>query len=163
MLIEKLSYEDYEKLLFNMYTKIKNENFSEIIAVMRKGMIPSQYLSCLLGIPCGVYYPADNLLVRRTKAGKILFVDDVISVGRTVNTVISFMDSQHPNVDWKFFSIFIDTKYVITDSRVIDSFRPDNWLVVPWSAKDDIACYEQLTKTGTRMYSRDSLIHKECM
>lgn len=162
MEMKRVSYEEYEQLLVGMYEQVKNAGFSEVIAVMRKGMMAAYYLSYRLEVPCGVYYPQDTTLLRRTKEGSILFVDDSISLGRTFDGLAFFMDSNFPSINWKFFPVFIDSAYTIKDSRILDSYRPTDWFVAPWSQwKEATEGYKHYTDTGSRKYARDSIALKE--
>ena len=160
--VEEITANDYEAMIFGMLPAIQAAGYSEVVAVMRGGMIAAQYISRLLRLPCGVYYPEDNLLIRRTKAGKVLFIEDNIGVGRTVEQVVEFMAREHPGVDWNFFPVFIDKDYVIRDSHVLDSFRPSNWLLVPGRvykkiSPQDFIKYWQYMKNRVRVYSRDGI------
>ena len=158
----KITPQEYETMIANMYPKVQKGNFSEVIAVMRGGMIASQYISRTFNLPCGVYSPQDHLLVRRTLDGPILFVDDHIGVGKTVRNLALFMDTFHPMVRWNFFPVFIDSKYSIQDRRIIDSFRSDKWLVAPGAIENKSEeFYENALKTRTREYARDELASKE--
>lgn len=160
--IKEITPQEYESLIKLMYPVVEKGNYSEIVSVMRGGMIAAQYISRYFNLPCGVYYPEDNLLIRRS-SGKILFVEDNIGVGRTVCELISFMDKDNPNIEWNFFPVFIDERYQIPDTRVLDSYRASEWLIVPGRVRKvkSAEVYSEYMKKGVREYSRDSNQEKQ--
>ena len=94
----KLTWEDYFKLCDSLVEQVKNEGYTDIIAISRGGLIPAQYLAYKLDIKrvhvfgvssykgqtqdrFEIYQEIDTHF---SDKNKVLIVDDIADTGKTL-------------------------------------------------------------------------------
>jgi len=96
---------------FNVMLKeISQHSPNEIIAVARSGFSYAMWVSQILKLPLGVYWPDTNRLIfgSETPPKKCVFVDDNILQGTTFIKTKDFMSKVFPDVDWRWAVLFSD-------------------------------------------------------
>ncbi|MFQ5614675.1 MAG: phosphoribosyltransferase [Anaerolineae bacterium] len=98
-----LTWQDVEKLIFDVYSRVRGYDYDALLAITRGGIIPGGILAGKLGIyqvliasvdfyedesidlnlPVFMQFPADSLL----RGKRVLVVDDLWDRGREVMTV----------------------------------------------------------------------------
>ena len=97
------------------------------------------YIAKQLRLPVGVYYPSNDaystprLILAKKKAGKLLFVEDLVAQGRTHAELYKFMKG-FPEVDWHFMPVLVDGKY--ENNFPMQGLKTDDWIVFPYEKYD---------------------------
>lgn len=126
-------------LLDEQIPKIEAYGFDEIVAVVRGGLTAAHYIAKQLRLPVGVYYPSNDaystprLILAKKKAGKLLFVEDLVAQGRTHAELYKFMKG-FPEVDWHFMPVLVDGKY--EKNFLMQCLKTDDWIVFPYEKYD---------------------------
>jgi len=134
-----ITYEEMTALLDEQIPKIEAYGFDEIVAVVRGGLTAAHYIAKQLRLPVGVYYPSNDaystprLILAKKKAGKLLFVEDLVAQGRTHAELYKFMKG-FPEVDWHFMPVLVDGKY--EKNFLMQCLKTDDWIVFPYEKYD---------------------------
>lgn len=134
-----ITYEEMTALLDEQIPKIEAYGFDEIVAVVRGGLTAAHYIAKQLRLPVGVYYPSNDaystprLILAKKKAGKLLFVEDLVAQGRTHAELYKFMKG-FPEVDWHFMPVLVDGKY--ENNFPMQGLKTDDWIVFPYEKYD---------------------------
>ncbi len=126
---------------FRIFDEIKNEVL--ILGILRGGKVPAQLLSHKLEIPVDFVEPntgIENLKYIIGKTRFVLFVDDIIDSGATVNHFIKLMGKAYPNMDEPFFQFWSLIKRKSAKiSGIIAGVEVDHdeWFVFDWEDKDE--------------------------
>lgn len=134
-----ITYEEMAALLDEQIPKIEAYGFDEIVAVVRGGLTAAHYIAKQLRLPVGVYYPSNDaysaprLILAKKKAGKLLFVEDLVAQGRTHAELYNFMKG-FPEVDWHFMPVLVDGKY--ENNFPMQGLKTDDWIVFPYEKYD---------------------------
>ena len=83
-----LSYPEFTALIDAKIEELKEQEFDEVIAVVRGGLTAAHYIAKKLQLPVGVFYPASEtrrgkLILENSKHKNLLFVEDLVALGRT--------------------------------------------------------------------------------
>lgn len=106
-----------ERYFQNMLAQIHTYNPEEIIAVNRSGFSYAMWVSQILKLPLGVYFPKKQQLVFSGAPKRVVFVDDNILSGMTYKETKQFMPAVHPGVEWKWAVLFSDWNATPEDVR----------------------------------------------
>lgn len=134
-----ITYEEMTALLDEQIPKIEVYGFDEIVAVVRGGLTAAHYIAKQLRLPVGVYYPSNDaystprLILAKKKAGKLLFVEDLVAQGRTHAELYKFMKG-FPEVDWHFMPVLVDGK--CENNFPMQGLKTDDWIVFPYEKYD---------------------------
>lgn len=129
-----LTYPEFAKVLDEIILKVKDEGFQEIIPVVRGGLSAAHYIAKELRLPCGAFWPdlggVPFLLVTNRHHKKILFVEDLVAKGRTYYTIQREMTDNHPEFEWEFAPVLVDSSFPIQFKY--EGFRSEDWIVFPY-------------------------------
>lgn len=134
-----ITYAEMTALLDEQIPKIEEYGFDEIVAVVRGGLTAAHYIAKQLRLPVGVYYPSNDaystprLIPAKKKAGKLLFVEDLVAQGRTYAELSKFMKG-FPEVEWHFMPVLVDGKY--EENFPLQCLKTDDWIVFPYEKYD---------------------------
>ena len=105
----KMLDEEGEELFQRILKQIAEYNPNEIIAVHRSGFSYASWISQILKLPLGVYFPKKpQVIFDSDNPKKVVFVDDNILRGTTYKATKEFMAQNHPNVEFKWAVLFSD-------------------------------------------------------
>jgi orotate phosphoribosyltransferase-like protein len=102
-----MSDEEGERYFQTMLEQIRKFNPDEIIAVNRSGFSYAMWVSQILKLPLGAYFPKKQQLVFSEAPKRIVFVDDNILQGSTFKQTKEFM-AQYPDIEWCWAVLFSD-------------------------------------------------------
>jgi len=106
--------EEGEKYFYAMLTQIQEFDPDEIIAVARSGFSYASWVSQILKLPLGAYWPREKTIVfthgkdRDLKIHRVVFVDDNILGGSTLRLTKEMMKELYPQVDYRWAVLFSD-------------------------------------------------------
>jgi hypoxanthine phosphoribosyltransferase len=151
----RLDYPTYKAFVVAMADEIAKWKPDELICIMRGGMSASHIISRHLKLPVGVYYPLQNFLYKTNpESKKLVFIEDVISKGRTYQELYDRFPPYNENAwrvedpvvkgfefDWKFATVIIDGKIDLKslpegEDRIIYGVKTNHWLVEPYNETD---------------------------
>lgn len=110
----QMTDEEGEHYFFNMLKQIQDFDPDEIIAVARSGFSYASWISQVLKLPLGAYWPREETLVfthdrhRDLKIHRVVFVDDNILGGSTLRKTKSMMKELYPQIDYRWAVLFSD-------------------------------------------------------
>lgn len=157
-----LDYEFYKEICLAMAEQIKAFNPDEIVSVMRGGMSASHIISKHLNIPCGAYNPGSDgmkLALARSSSKRVVFVEDLIAKGRTLNELTSYMFETHKDIEWAFSPVIIDDKAtVLNPNRILCyGLKSSHWIVMPYEEKEKVVEGDWgLSRDGSDQYGKGS-------
>lgn len=97
------------ELYFNaMVSQIKEFKPNEIIAVARSGFSYAMWVSQILKLPLGAYWPERGELFTSSDPERIVFVDDNILSGTTYKDTKLFMNRYYHTTEWRWSVLFSD-------------------------------------------------------
>lgn len=141
-----LNYETLKDICISMAENMKQDNYDEVVAVVRGGMTPAQIIAKHLKLTVGVYVPRNNeLLLTNKDAKKIVFIEDLVAEGRTYNKLKSFM-ANHIELRWSFAPIIVDDSFPYHFKNY--GMKTKHWCVFPWEDMNKM-------KEGDRGFFRD--------
>lgn len=148
-----IPYEMYQQVAFDMAERIEaNLKPDEIIGISRGGLSAATIIARRLGLDLGFFVPGregEKLILINSGAKKIVFIEDLIAVGKTFDLVKAYMAECHPDIAWHFIPMTIDAAYEEDKLRVpFYGFKAHTWLVSP---HDEMECVIE----GDRGYFRD--------
>lgn len=128
-----MDYAELNSIIESKLPLIKERGYDEIVAVVRGGLTAAHLLAKKLRLPVACYYPAtserDAILVKAKKSStKLLFVEDLVALGRTYEGLTLFMSER--SEEWDFFPILVDSGYQGT--FMIEGIRSSDWVVFPY-------------------------------
>jgi len=103
----KMTDKEGEQHFQNMLHQIRKIGPDEIIAVNRSGFSYAMWVAQILGLPLGVYYPEDKVIIKKPTSKNIVFVDDNIMTGTTFKATKKLMED-HATVSWSWAVLFCD-------------------------------------------------------
>lgn len=140
-----ISWNHYIELCKNLASQIKKNEFTDIIAVSRGGLIPSQIIAYQLEIPrihCAGM-STYNLVNEKTdipyvyqeptcifqEQQKILIIDDVADTGHTLKALLD----KYVNVEYKkCATLHFKPRSIIEPTFYVDAIDNDVWIVYPY-------------------------------
>ena len=86
----------------------KEFNPDEIIPISRSGFSYGLWISQMLVLPMGGFWPDRDQIVINPNSKRVVFVDDCTLAGRTYLDIKKFMMKNHPDVDFRLAVLFSD-------------------------------------------------------
>lgn len=151
-----LTYEQMTGLITPFLPKLEEEKFDEVVAIVRGGMTAAQFIAKRLGLPVGVYYPSNadyespRLLTQRSKSRKLLFVEDLVALGRTykeLEFIMRLLQRENKQYSFKFMPILVDAAY--SEDFEYQCLKTSDWIVFPYEECDKMT-------EGDRGFFRDN-------
>lgn len=139
--IYKPSFDYWVKRSIEIGKKLVKD-FDLIVAVMRSGVVPCHIMAKELEFYYGMLFikPNDELVLINEyvdKPKKVVFVDDILSYGGTLNTLKKSKTLEQ--YDWRFCVLFYDNICSpILDPLVLPYYEKlyNKWLVLPWQTEN---------------------------
>lgn len=152
-----LNYDTYKHLCLSMAERIKAFNADEIVAVMRGGMSAAHIIAKHLNLPCGAYFPSSEnprLCLAKEKSRRLVFVEDLIAKGRTLNELTQFMEST--NYYWTFAPIIIDASADLVLANILTyGMKTSHWMVMPYEENEKVVEGDWgLSRDGSDKYGK---------
>lgn len=95
----------------------KEFNPDEIIPISRSGFSYGLWISQMLSLPMGGFWPDRNQMVIHPNSNRVVFVDDCTLAGRTYIDIKKYMSINHPKVEFRLAVLFSDYQ---TPKHIID-------------------------------------------
>jgi hypoxanthine phosphoribosyltransferase len=126
-----------------------------LVTIMRGGQSAAHIMirSCLK-MPNGVFYPKTQISKAHfylpVAAKKIVFIEDIVSTGRTYEELERYMDKNQPNIMWRIAPVIVDGSIDLKRYHKILTYgmMSNHWIVSPFDKKG--SCPE-----GEIVHSRD--------
>ena len=145
-----LTQKDIDRLIKKLAIKIKNskKDYDYIVGVARGGLNISMPLAKILKIKhtsirvsfygeVGVCVPYPRLIdvtSLERKKGELLFVDDLVDAGHTLNWINVNLNPQYGPFDSAVLYLNKKNQYGITPTFYIEE-KPKAWIIFPWEVK----------------------------
>lgn len=146
-----IGYESYHQYCAAMADDIVNWGADELVTIMRGGQFACHIISKITKLETGVIYPKhDKFQLINQSAKKIVFVEDMISTGRTYDYLVDFM-KPYSNIEWKIAPVFLDGDVNESDypNLLTYGFKSKHWVVLPYEDRE-------VLREDIREYHRDS-------
>lgn len=150
----QMGYDEFKKICLDIAEKIKDENYTEIVAVSRGGISASHIISKKLNLPVGYYIPSARICVLNNKKDdntKICIIEDLVAQGRTYDLI----QEDFKDFNYDFIPILIDGKYNKNTFKYYGLYSND-WIVFPY---EDFESMEEndrgLFRDGTDSYGKN--------
>lgn len=102
----KMEWDEMVDIFFKMTGQIAQWKPDEIIAVNRSGYCFAGWVSQVLKLPLGSYWPDRKILVKRPESKRLIFVDDNVLKGDTFLAARQEFDRE--DFDWAWAVLFSD-------------------------------------------------------
>lgn len=139
-MLKTLSYNQMTDMI--PISKLKENDYDEVVAVMRGGMTAAHYIAKQLRLSCGAYFPSSpnrpcELVLANPNSNYILFVEDLVAQGRTLQQLNEYMQLNLPHVAYDFLPIVVDKSY--NDNNYLDiNQKHEDWIVFPYEMEDKV-------------------------
>ena len=149
----RMSNEEGEQIYANLRQHIIDFQPDEIVAMARSGFAYGSWLAQELKLPLGAYWHDMETLVIHPNSKRIVFVDDNTVNGKTYLQLKEFMDTNYPDLEWKFGVFFADwyTPKEILDEIITGIKLPYFALEPLWGSRKTSQGY------GVRFRDEDSI------
>ena len=121
-IIKHLSWENFDVAVKELVKQIGNEEFSEIFPIPRGGIVLAGCLSYKLNSSI----LSQGYLREFTDTSKILFIDDTVDSGQTLDYYKSWFRKA------KFATIFYNKQSIVKPDFWVWEQKPEEWIVFPW-------------------------------
>lgn len=150
---EHLSFEELKTIAQQTADHIKatQTNYT-LVAVSRGGLMFAQCVAYNLSKPLSFFIPSTGLWPTPNKPTTLIFLEDLVAKGRTVNTI----DSQFK--DWLLYPVITDVN-APKHEKVITEFckKPNHWVVFPHEVAERTVVGDWgLFREGTSANSKSS-------
>lgn len=132
-----MDYEEFKSICLQIAHRVKDQEFDEVVAVMRGGLSAGHLIARELKISMGVWEPASGKFMTTgdyPNGGKFLVVEDIIALGRTYGMMGEFA-KQYPQHEFHFCPIVIDKGWwdaSLQDTPPHYGIVTDDWIVFPF-------------------------------
>lgn len=140
--MKKLTYDDMAEILDSRIKMFGDRNYDEIVAVVRGGCTAAHYVAVQLRKKMGAFFPSSSdyetprLILSKKSTKRILFVEDLVSKGRTLEEIKNYMSEHHPEMEWDFMPVFTDAGY--SDNIQLCPLKIQEWVVMPWEKAENV-------------------------
>ena len=148
-----LTWERYLELCDYLVQMAKYEDFTDIVAIARGGLVPAQYLAYKLNIPRIHSYGVASYTKDNQRAGetiyqdpdmiftvdhRVLVVDDIADSGQTIRSCLNNIDRYNPEgprvkVATMFFK---EGKSIVRPDFYASLVDVDRWIVFPYDVNN---------------------------
>lgn len=139
-----ISWDEINRDVSEMATRLANNDWDQIIALTKGGLVPAKMLAKALNIPVlesisvkePVYQRDLSILKKHFDAApKTLFVDDLVDTGKTARAV----KAAFPNA--YFVGIYAKKSGMDTVDDYVTKVQSDSWIHFPWDLElnNDVA------------------------
>jgi hypoxanthine phosphoribosyltransferase len=147
-----ITKKEIDKLIVQLAEKIKKsgKEYDYIVGIARGGLNISKPLAKLLKTKhisirvsfygkIGIVFPYPRLIdttaLEKVDGSDLLFVDDLIDAGHTINWINKNLDPHYGPFDIAVLHLNKNNQYKITPTFYVKE-KPNSWLVYPWEQKE---------------------------
>ena len=157
-----LDYPTFNQLCLAMAQQIEQWKPDQLVAVSRGGFSAAHIISKHMNLKCGVYMPHDGQMLLPSSykpIKKLVFVEDLIAKGRTIETLKLFMNKpENSTYEWKIAPVLVDDAFDMSlwmDNILTYGISSPHWMIMPY--EDFYAMKEGdhgLFRDGTDKYGK---------
>lgn len=162
-----LSWEEMENFCFTLTQKIERDNFDQIVAISRGGLVVGRILADFLNLPISLFtiqaykeIGKQNIpkitekLNAKVSNKKVLLVDEIVDTGNTLSLALSYLRKPKP-LKIKVAVLFYKQKSKIVPDYFL--FKTSAWVIFPYEVRETIEKLYQRWKKSKKPLSNQEM------